>query len=270
MPASVSVTDPAGHAMQAATDTGLYNPAAHGVHVVAAGSPSVLVTEPEAHNAHAAVALALYCPAAHTVQAMAPVLDSVSVTDPAPQASHEVWPAASWNWPAAHGAHAASEDVLYCPATHAVQLTAPVLLKASVVEPAPQTKHAICPALPWYWPAAHATHATVDDALLCPAMHAVHIVAPLLAKVFVVDPASHVLHATVDAGLYWPAAHAVHAVLPARTRVSVTDPAEHATHGVVDWLLYCPASHAVHVEYLPTWPGLVPTTEPASHWIQSS
>ena len=73
MPASVSVADPAGHAMQAATDTGLYSPAAHAVHVAAAGNPNVFVIEPEAHNAHAAVEFALYCPAAHTVQAMAPV-----------------------------------------------------------------------------------------------------------------------------------------------------------------------------------------------------
>ena len=74
--------------MQAATDTGLYSPAAHAVHVADAGNPNVFVIEPEAHNAHAAVEFALYCPAAHTVQAMAPVLDSVLVTDPAPHVSH--------------------------------------------------------------------------------------------------------------------------------------------------------------------------------------
>jgi hypothetical protein len=146
---------------------------------------------------------------------------------------------------------------------------APATASVLVTQPAPHARQPTCPAMPWYCPAAHGAHAIVDDALYCPATHAAHVVAPLLASVFVVDPASHARHVTVDAELYWPAAHAVHVVPPARARVSVTDPAEHATHGTVDWLLYCPASHAVHVEYLPAWPGLVPTMEPASHVIQS-
>ena len=60
----------------------------------------------------------------------------------------------------------------------------------------------VCPAMSWYWPAAHDAHATVADALLCPATHAVHVLAPLLASVFVVDPAAHAWHSTVDAELY--------------------------------------------------------------------
>jgi hypothetical protein len=36
----------------------------------------------------------------------------------------------------------------------------------------------------------------------CPATHAVHVLAPLLASVFVIDPAAHARHSTVDAELY--------------------------------------------------------------------
>ena len=141
-----------------------------------------------------------------------------------------------------------------------MQLTAPVLLNVFVVEPEPHIKQAVRAPLPWYRPATHGAHSTVGDALLCPAAHAVHVVAPWLASVFVIDPASHARHFTVDAELYWPAAHAVQVTPPARASVSVTYPAAHATHGVVERLLYCPASHAVHVVYLPAWPGLLPTT----------
>ena len=79
---------------------------------------------------------------------MAPVCDRVSDTDPAPQSAHVGCPAASWKRPASHAAHATSDDELYCPDAHAVQLTAPVPATVSVTEPATHVVHADCAALP--------------------------------------------------------------------------------------------------------------------------
>ena len=61
-----------------------------------------------------------------------------------------------------------------------------------------------------------------------PAAHALHIVAPVLLPVFVIEPAAHVVHvATFDAVEYSPAAHAVHELAPAAVPVSVIEPARH-------------------------------------------
>ena len=83
-----------------------------------------------------------------------------------------------------------------------MQLTAPVPLNVSVVEPAPHTRQAVCAALPWYWPAAHDAHATVDLLLYLPLSHDVQFTAPVDDSVFVTEPALQVSHATVDALLY--------------------------------------------------------------------
>ena len=79
------------------------------------------------------------------------------------------------------------------------------------------TQHAPAPL-----PAAHAAHATVDEAVYVPELHAVHVVAPLLATpvpapTSVIEPAAHVAHATVDEAVYVPEPHAVHVVAPLLT-----------------------------------------------------
>ena len=66
------------------------------------------------------------------------------------------------------------ELLLYRPATHAVQFTAPVDDSVSVTDPA-----------------AHTAHATVDALLYCPAEHASQLTAPTEPKVSVTDPAEH-------------------------------------------------------------------------------
>ena len=66
--------------------------------------------------------------------------------------------------------------MLYCPATHAVQFTAPDDPSVSVTDPAP-----------------HTSHATVDALLYCPAEHAVQLKAPTDPKLSVIDPAEHTM-----------------------------------------------------------------------------
>ena len=56
----LSVTEPAGQAMQTVTELELYKPAAHSVQEVAAGSPSVSVVEPAEQTAHPTVGALLY------------------------------------------------------------------------------------------------------------------------------------------------------------------------------------------------------------------
>jgi hypothetical protein len=67
--------------------------------------------------------------------------------------------------PGKHTAHADVDWALYWPAAHAVQLTPPVDVSESAIEPAPHVKQADWPALLWYCPAPHSSHACVDAAL---------------------------------------------------------------------------------------------------------
>ena len=130
--------------------------------------------------------------------------------------------------------------------------------------------------------------ATFDAVEYLPTAHAVHVVAPVLVPVFVIEPAAHcaqslvsfepvvpvyvpgaqsVHAATFDAVEYLPTAHAVHVVPPVLVPVSVMEPAAHAVHvESVDFVEYWPAAHAVHV----VAPALVPVLviEPARHTLQ--
>ena len=88
----------------------------------------------------------------------------------------------------------------------------------------------------------------LDDA--CPAVQAVHFVAPGATSVSAIEPSPHSLQlvacvpeynpatqsaqAVVDSAEAWPAAHAVHLVPPADASVSVTEPPSHASHAVTD------------------------------------
>ena len=79
--------------------------------------------------------------------------------------------------PAGHSAQLENVDaLLYFPATHAVQFTAPDDPSVSVTDPAP-----------------HTSHATVDALLYCPAEHAVQLTAPMDPKLSVIDPAEHTM-----------------------------------------------------------------------------
>ena len=51
------------------------------------------------------------------------------------------------------------------------------------------------------------------------------------------EPAEHIMQLVVDAVLYCPALHAVHDVAPVPMSLLVTDPGEHAMQLVVDAVL---------------------------------
>ena len=74
--------------------------------------------------------------------------------------------------------HCATFDAVeYLPTAHAVHVVAPVLVPASVIEPAAQSVH----------------DATFDAVEYLPAAHSSHVVAPALVPVLVIEPARHAL-----------------------------------------------------------------------------
>jgi hypothetical protein len=168
--------------------------------------------------------------------------------------------------PNAHGAQSDVDTALYCPATHAVQFTAPAPDNVSVTKPAWHIQQPDCSLLPWYWPAAQSAQSTVDCGLYRPVPHSVHAVALADASVSVTDPTWHAAHAVVEFGLYWPAVHAVHAVARGLSNTSVSEPGGHSAHATVDSALYCPVTHAAQL-MAPVSPNAL-VIEPGSHASQ--
>ena len=86
----------------------------------------------------------------------------------------------------------------YLPTAHAVQMLAPALLPAFVIEPASHAAQSLAaaePVVPTYLPAVQSVHAaTLDAAEYLPTAHAVHTVAPLLVPLSVIEPAPHGVH----------------------------------------------------------------------------
>ena len=71
--------------------------------------------------------------------------------------------------------------------------------------------------------------ATFDAVEYLPTAHAVHVVAPALVPVLVIDPSAQSVHeATFEAVEYLPAAHDVHVAAPAEEPVFVIEPAAHS------------------------------------------
>ena len=71
--------------------------------------------------------------------------------------------------------------------------------------------------------------ATFDAVEYLPTAHTVHVVAPVLVPVFVIEPASQSEHdGTFEAFEYLPASHAVHVVAPVDAPLSVIEPAAHS------------------------------------------
>ena len=81
-----------------------------------------------------------------------------------------------------------------------------------------------------YRPVAQLIHASMFDAVeYLPTSHAVHLVAPALVPVLVMEPAVQFVHdTTVEAVEYLPAAHVVQFVAPAAAPVFVIEPAAHS------------------------------------------
>ena len=91
--------------------------------------------------------------------------------------SHEE-PSAAANLLAGHAVHCATFDAVeYLPTAHAVHVVPPVLVPASVIEPAAQSVHVESVEFVEYLPAAHSSH----------------VVAPALVPVLVIEPARHAL-----------------------------------------------------------------------------
>ena len=90
----------------------------------------------------------------------------------------------------------------------------------------------------------HSTQSTVEVALYCPGVQAVHVVPVSAARVSVIEPAPHAMQlakpavlyspmvqaaqSTVEAALYCPGVQAVHVVAASAAKVSVIEPAAHA------------------------------------------
>ena len=101
------------------------------------------------------------------------------------------------------------------PALHSPHELAPCSMPVFVIEPASHSSHDVLPALREYLPARQSLHASTADAEYWPAAHAVHVVAPVVLPVFVIQPASHSAHdESVDALDHSPAAQALHFVAP--------------------------------------------------------
>ena len=80
--------------------------------------------------------------------------------------------------PTGQSVHAATFDAVeYLPTSHAVHVVAPVLVPASVIDPAAQSMH----------------DGTFDFVEYLPSAHAVHALAPALVPVLVVEPDTHTL-----------------------------------------------------------------------------
>jgi hypothetical protein len=203
VPAPTSAIDPDEHVWHVLLpDVALYRPAEHVWHVAL---PDVAY-RPAVQSVHAVVEAILLRPAAHAVHVVAPLLTTpvpapTSAIDPAEHVWH-VLPDVAYS-PAAQSAHAFVEAVLLCPAAHAVHavaplLTTPVPAPTSAIDPTGHAWH-VLPDVALYRPAAQSAHAVVEAVLLCPAAHAVHVVAPLLttpvpAPTSVTDPGGHVVH----------------------------------------------------------------------------
>ena len=149
--------------------------------------------------------------------------------------------------------------------------------------------HAAEPSFAAYWPAAHSVQAEVDTAECFPTAHAMQMLAPSLAPVFVIDPAAHSaqslaeaepvvstylpatqpMHdvARVDAIEYCPTAQAVQVVAPVPAPLSVIEPAAQVVQdGTSDTVEYSPAAHSSHE----LAPAAVPLSvrEPAKQALQ--
>eukprot|EP01047_Picozoa_sp_COSAG01_P076567 COSAG01_NODE_13485_length_1579_cov_0.828378_2_plen_157_part_01 len=127
----------------------------------------------------------------------------------------------------------------------------------------------LAPLLTAVVPTLHVAQACVGLALYWPALHSVHVMAPVDERVFVTAPTAQVAHATVETALYKPAAHLVQLEAPGFKSLSVTAPAAHSVHVLAYRLI------AVFHVAAPLYPGtqsqlamlLSPPSMPAEFWL---
>ena len=154
---------------------------------------------------------------------------------PTSQTLQAVSPEPSLNFPAAQAEHESKFDVVEClPGEHVLHELAPGKEPVFVIEPAPhkmQRSSAFDPSVPTYLPTPQSVHApTFDFVEYFPAEHLVHVVAPVLVPLFVIEPAPHAIQPVVELVEYRPAKHGVHASAPGVVPVLVIEPGEHSWH----------------------------------------
>ena len=126
------------------------------------------------------------------------------------------------------------DAVEYLPTAHGVQMLAPTLVPEFVIEPAAHAAQSLAKAEPvvsTYLPAVQPMHdvARLDAVEYCPTAQAVHVVAPVLLPLSVIEPAAQAVQdGTSDAVEYSPAAHSSHELAPAAVPLSVREPAKQA------------------------------------------
>ena len=126
----------------------------------------------------------------------------VFVMDPAAHVMQSlcwVCPFILWYVPASQLVQAATLDAVEnVPAVQAVHVVAPVPAPVFVMDPAAHVMQSlcwVCPFILWYVPASQLVQAATLDAVEnVPAVQAVHVVAPVLVPVFVIDPALQSVH----------------------------------------------------------------------------
>ena len=149
---------------------------------------------------------------------------------PALQSKQVMAPETCVNLPATHCWHASTSARLEnWPAAHAVQELAPSAEPVFVIEPAlhgRQRFSAFEPALPTYLPAPQSLQAgTFERIEYLPPAHFVHVVAPALVPVFVIEPAPQETQPVVELSEYLPTGHRVHVFALGLLPVSVAEPA---------------------------------------------
>ena len=114
-----------------------------------------------------------------------------------------------------------------------MHVVAPAPAPSFVIDPAMHALQSLAsfePPVSTYLPASQSMHAVemLDAVEYLPAAQTVHVVAPVLVPLSVIDPAAHVMHdSTFDAVEYSPAAHAMHELAPAAVPLLVIEPATH-------------------------------------------
>ena len=137
-------------------------------------------------------------------------------------------------WPAEHSVQAEVDTAECFPTAHAVQMLAPMLAPVFVMDPASHSVQSLAKAEPvvsTYLPAVQPMHdvARLDAVEYCPTAQAVHVVAPVLLPLSVIEPAAQAVQdGTSDAVEYSPAAHSSHELAPAAVPLSVREPAKQA------------------------------------------
>ena len=126
---------------------------------------------------------------------------------------HAIRPSLAAYFPTGHAVHSVAFDAVeYLPTAHAVHVLAPPLEPVFVSDPAAHSVQSLASSelsASTYLPASHSMHAVemLDAVEYFPAAQAVHVVAPLLLPVSVIDPPAHAHCAKIAKHLFGTHGH---------------------------------------------------------------